>query len=124
MPSTSNGAATLPPVSRTSPLLPVSPMERLFFLVPSISAGVCEETCYRGLPLRGLAGSMRGAILMLPLTAASFVFVHGWFGLEHLGAYASAGLAFGVVFIALGRRRLEWLMAAHAILDAACVAAP
>ncbi len=113
-----------PVVSRTFVLLPVSPIERLFFLLSSLSAGICEETCYRGLPLRGAAGSVTQAWIFLPVTSLSFVFVHGWFGWENLATYASVGLGFGMAFILLRRRRLEWLIAAHALVDAASVAAP
>ena len=113
-----------PAVARTLALLPVTGWERLFFLVASVSAGICEETCYRGLPLRGAVESTAGALALLPVTILSFVFVHGWFGWEHLGAYAAVGLAFGAAFLLLRRRRLEWLMVAHALLDAALVAAP
>ena len=116
--------ARFPAVSRTFVLLPVSPVERLFFLVCSVSAGICEETCDRGMPLRGVARSLTGALLILPVTITSFVFVHGWFGWEHVGTYASIGLAFGAGFILLRRRRLEWLMATHALIDAACIVAP
>jgi len=113
-----------PAVSRTFALLPVRPLERLFFLFASASAGICEETCYRGLPLRGVAGSLTAALCLLPVTVASFVFVHGWFGLEHLATYASIGFTFGIVFTLLGRRRLEWLIVVHALIDSACVVAP
>ena len=114
----------LPRVSQTLPLLPVSPLERIFFMLASVSAGICEETCYRGLPLRGVAGSYAGALALLPVTVVSFVFVHGWYGLEHAGAYASAGLIFGGAFLLLRRRRLEWLIVAHGIIDALYALAP
>jgi len=113
-----------PAISRTFVLLPISSLERLFFLLCAASAGICEEICYRGLPLRGAVGSLRGALLMLPVTVLSFVFVHGWFGWENLELYAPAGLVFGVAFLLLRRRRLEWLIVAHTLIDAAYVAAP
>jgi hypothetical protein len=113
-----------PPESRTFALLPVTAMERLFFPFASVSAGICEETCYRGLPLRGVADSVSAAIWVLPVTIVSFVFIHGWFGLQHFGIYASIGLAFGAGFILLGCRRLEYLIVVHALIDAACIVAP
>jgi hypothetical protein len=116
--------AGVPSSSQTFGLLPVTATERLFFLVAALSAGVCEETCYRGLPLRGVATSAVVACGWLPVTTVSFVFVHGWFGVEHLGLYATTGLLFGLAFLALGRRRLQWLMTVHALVDAACIAAP
>ena len=114
----------LPRVSETFPLLPVTSLERIFFLVSSVSAGICEEVCYRGLPLRGTTGSLSGALALLPVTVVSFVFVHGWFGLEHFGIYGSIGLIFGAVFLLLRRRHLEWLVVTHALIDAAYATAP
>jgi hypothetical protein len=113
-----------PKLSRTFALLPVTPMERLFFLLAAASAGVCEETCYRGLPLRGFPSTVIGAIWMLPVMVVPFVFVHGWFGLNHFGSYSLIGLAFGTPFLVLRRRRLEWLIVVHASIDAVCILAP
>lgn len=100
------------------PFLPVNWSERLMFLSLSVSAGVCEEISYRGLPLRLLANSPARAWLVLPLTMVAFVFNHGRLSPE-LFSYLTFGFLFGAVFILLGRRRLEWLIVAHALADAA-----
>ncbi len=47
----------VPCVSQTYSFLPVTGLERVVFLTAAVSAGICEEICYRGLPLRMFAGS-------------------------------------------------------------------
>jgi membrane protease YdiL (CAAX protease family) len=104
--------------------LPVTRLERLFWLVISVSAGLSEEVCYRGLPLRILARSANGAWLVLPVTMLAFVFVHGRYGARHPLPYLAFGLVFGATFILLGRRHLEWLIIAHALIDGLGVFVP
>jgi hypothetical protein len=48
----------------------------------------------------------------------AFVFNHGRLGPE-VFSYLTFGFLFGTVFILPGRRRLEWLIVAHALADAA-----
>src|ERR1017187_4993807 len=43
---------SVPRVSQTFSFLPVTGFERVFFLLAAVSGGICEEICYRGLPLR------------------------------------------------------------------------
>ena len=47
----------VPRVSQTYSFLPVTGLERVFFLTAAVSAGICEEICYTGLPLRMFARS-------------------------------------------------------------------
>lgn len=106
--------------STAFPFQPLGGSERLMFLALSVSAGVCEEISYRGLPLRLLASSAPRAWLVLPLTMIAFVFNHGRMG-PRTFSYLTFGFMFGTVFILVGRRRLEWLIVAHALFDAALV---
>ena len=114
----------VPRVSQTFPFLPVTGPERFFFLIATISAGICEEACYRGLPLRLFARSTRQAWLMLPLTMVAFVFIHGRFGTSHAAYYLLCGFFEGGFFILLGRRRLEWLITMHVLYDSLLILSP
>lgn len=92
-------------------------VERIIFLVTAISAGVCEEVTFRGLPLRMLASSTDRAWVILPVTMVSFVFHHGPIG-HMVFVYLTMGFVFGSLFILLGRRHLEWLIILHAVNNA------
>ena len=114
----------VPRVSQTYSFLPVTGLERVVFLTAAVSAGICEEICYRGLPLRMFAGSTTQAWLVLPVTMVSYVFIHGRFGASHALYYLIWGLIEGGVFILLGRRRLEWLIIAHVLYDSLLIFSP
>ncbi|MFZ0828144.1 MAG: CPBP family intramembrane glutamic endopeptidase [Verrucomicrobiia bacterium] len=114
----------VPHVSQTYPFLPVTGLERVFFLMATVSGGICEEICYRGLPLRMFASSTTQAWLVLPIAMVAFVFIHGRFGASRALYYLICGLLNGGVFILLGRRRLEWLITAHVLYDSLFILAP
>lgn len=114
----------VPRVSQTYSFLPVTGLERVSFLTAAVSAGICEEICYVGLPLRMFASSTIQAWLVLPLTLVSFVFIHGRFGASRAPYYLICGLLNGGVFILLGRRRLEWLIIAHVLYDSLLILSP
>lgn len=114
----------VPRISQTYPFLPVTGPERLFFLLAVVSAGICEEIGYQGLPLRLFARSTTQAWLMLPVTMVAFVFIHGRFGASRPVYYLISGLLDGGVFILLGRRRLEWLIIAHVLYDSLLILSP
>ncbi len=114
----------VPRVSQTSSILPVTGLERLIFLVAAASGGICEEVCYRGLPLRMFAGSAIQAWLVLPAVMLAFVFIHGWPSASQFVFFSICGLLYGGVFILLGRRRLEWLITAHVLYDSLFILMP
>jgi hypothetical protein len=107
----------VPRVSQTYHFLPVTGFERSFYLLAATTGAVCEEVCYRGLPLRLFAGSTFKAWLMLPVTMVAFVFNHGSVEASQDVYYLAWGLLYGGVFILLRRRRLEWLIVAHWLYD-------
>jgi membrane protease YdiL (CAAX protease family) len=116
---------TLPPVSKTLFMAPVSAPERLFVLLGAITAGVTEEVLFRGFAITRLTRLVRSPWLALPITVVSFLFIHGKpRGVSGLVSYTMAGLAFGVPFILMGQRRLEILIAIHFAIDASMVFAP
>jgi hypothetical protein len=114
----------VPQVSETFSFLPVTGLERVFFLTTAVSAGICEEICYVGLPLRLFAGSATQAWLILPVTMVAFVFIHGRFGASLAPYYLKCALLDGGIFILLGRRRLEWLITAHVLYDSLLILSP
>jgi membrane protease YdiL (CAAX protease family) len=120
--------ASLSPLSRPRPAefteFLFSAGYRVFFLVAAISGGICEEICYRGLPLRLFARTTVQAWLALPAAMVAFVFIHGRFGASLPLFYLLCGLLDGGIFIFLGRRHLEWLMVAHALYDGWFILAP
>lgn len=114
----------VPLVSQTYSFLLVTGPERVLFLIAAVSAGICEETRYRGLPLRMFAGSIPQAWLVLPVAMVAFLFIHGRFGASRAPYYLISGLLAGAVFILLGRRRLEWLITAHVLYDSLLIFTP
>jgi uncharacterized protein len=97
-------------------LLPRSPLEIALWVGISVSAGICEETIFRGYLQRQLmvmTGSRPAGML---LAAGTFGLVHlyqGWRMATVLGLY---GLMFGL--LAYWRRSVRPGMIAHAWQDA------
>lgn len=103
-------------------LLPVAARERRWWLLLSLTAGICEEFMFRGFLLHFLTGQMAGG-LSLGLTSA-WLLSSLAFGLGHLyqgplGVLrtALAGLMFGLLALLSGSLLLP--MALHALVDAA-----
>jgi membrane protease YdiL (CAAX protease family) len=116
---------TLPRISGTIFLAPVSTAERLFMILVAASAGIAEEVQYRGLPFTRLGPVLGSPWFVLPITMVSFLFVHGGPDSVQMAInYLAIGMAFGVAFLLLRRRRLEWLMLIHFLIDASMVLAP
>lgn len=96
-------------------LLPQSGLERIFWIVLSISAGIAEELCFRGFVLTRmeiLTGSVWPGVI---LGAFSFGIGHlyqGWAGVVIIGTY---GIMFSLLFIARGS--LVPCIVAHILQD-------
>jgi hypothetical protein len=91
--------------------------ERLFMATAgSITAGVVEETIFRGFALTRLQRAFGSAWLGLPLSVLGFVFLHGAPATVSTAfAFAAGGAIFGGAFILMKLRRLEILMCLHAL---------
>lgn len=115
-----------PPRQGLFPLFPKSIPERLFMIFFAVAtAPVVEETLYRGFAITRLNRVLPSVWLALPISTASFFFIHGT--PSDPGRIASlllAGTCFGAVFIVLRCRRLEWLMVVHALVNAGVVLIP
>jgi membrane protease YdiL (CAAX protease family) len=98
-------------------ILPVTPEERAWFALVSVTAGICEEILYRGFLIRYLSNGPWHAGLWIALAIASISFglAHGYQGLSGIIGAAVVGAVMAVLFVASGSL---WLpMALHAIID-------
>jgi len=98
-------------------ILPVTQEERAWFALVSVTAGICEETLYRGFMIRYLSNGPWHAGLWIAVAIASISFglAHGYQGLSGIIGTALIGAVMAVIFLASGNL---WLpMALHAIID-------
>jgi uncharacterized protein len=108
---------TLRPFKRLLFILPVTPEERAWFALVSVTAGICEEVLYRGFLIRYLSNGPWHAGLWIALAIASISFGlgHGYQGLSGIIGTAVLGAVMAAIFLATGSL---WLpMALHAIID-------
>ena len=98
-------------------ILPANPRERRYFAALSITAGICEETLFRGFLIPYLTVSLFHLPLWLGVLISSFIFGlnHLYQGLKGLRSTAIAGLAFGTLFLLTGSLLLPMLL--HAAID-------
>jgi uncharacterized protein len=98
-------------------ILPVTPEERAWFALVSVTAGICEEVLYRGFLIRYLSNGPWHAGLWIAVAIASISFGlgHGYQGLSGIISTAVLGAVMAMLFLASGSL---WLpMALHAIID-------
>lgn len=109
-----------PAFARLRYLLPVSRTERRWWILLSLSAGICEELLYRGFLLHCLSGEWPGRLhLGLPaawaLGALAFGLAHLYQGWRGVAASTAMGLVFGL--LAIGTGNLFLPMFVHALID-------
>jgi membrane protease YdiL (CAAX protease family) len=107
----------LRPFKRLAFILPVTQQERAWFALVSVTAGICEETLYRGFLIRYLSNGPWHAGLWIAVAIASISFglAHGYQGLSGIIGTTLLGAVMAVLFLASGSL---WLpMALHAIID-------
>ena len=83
-------------------LLPRTPLERIFWIALSISAGVAEELCFRGFVITRLTmftGSIWPGVLIGSLSFGIGHLYQGWAGVVMIGIY---GVMFSLLFVARG----------------------
>ena len=109
----------VPALTGLFPIWPVTTPERLFMIFGAVTAGVVEETLFRGFAFTRLRRVIANPWWILPITIAFFILLHGWpSSLAGAGNYALPGLVFGVAFILLRFRRLELLVTLHFAINA------
>jgi membrane protease YdiL (CAAX protease family) len=97
-------------------LVPVSPHERLLWIVVAISAGVCEEIVFRGWLLSTMHGvlHLQGATLLL-VAAILFGLAHSYQGVSGMLLTAFAGALFCGLYVATGSLLMPILL--HILID-------
>lgn len=98
-------------------LMPNTRVERAAWVALSLTAGICEETLFRGFLIRFLRDSAPGLPLAAALLASSLMFglAHLYQGLKGVVGATVGGIAFGLLFLLSGS--LIACMALHALLD-------
>jgi len=101
-------------------VLPVSIIERRWWIVVSVSAGVCEEILFRGFLFNFLhrappTGMQLGAIAALILTSLSFGSSHLYQGWQGMLSSLLIGMALGVLAIMTGSLLIPILL--HILMD-------
>jgi len=98
-------------------ILPVTQEERAWFVLISVTAGICEEVLYRGFLIRYLSNGPWhfGLWIALAIASISFGLAHGYQGLSGIIGTALLGAVLAVIFVSTGSL---WMpMALHAIID-------
>lgn len=101
-------------------MLPVSRDERTWWVLLSVTAGVCEELLYRGFLLQFLHGHLAGGpamslTLAWLLSSLAFGVAHIYQGVRGVVETTIAGLVFGLVAILSGNLALPILL--HCLID-------
>lgn len=96
-------------------ILPKSRAEIVLWIVLSITAGVCEETIFRGYLQQQFSGWTGSAMAGVVLQAAAFGFVHSYQGWKKVALISTWGLVFGLCV--WWRKGLRANIISHALLD-------
>ncbi|WP_199098396.1 type II CAAX endopeptidase family protein [Dyella sp. ASV21] len=100
-------------------VLPVSPRERAWWALTSLTAGICEEWLYRGFLMQYLAGRWHGPSLGLvgALVASSIVFGlgHLYQGKRGVLTTSISGMLFGLLACTTGSLAAPMLL--HVLID-------
>lgn len=98
--------------------LPGTPLERAVWILAALTAGVCEETLFRGFAITELRRRTGSAAVAVLVSTAAFVLIHG---LGHppadLARRAGIGLLFAGLF--LWRGNLRGPVFIHFLVDVA-----
>jgi uncharacterized protein len=104
------------PAAALKTMLPQSLADKLLFAVLALTAGVCEETIFRGYLQRQLTAWLGSRALGLLLQAVLFGAAHIYQGYIMVVQIAVFGVMFGL--LALWRKNLRPGMIAHFVQDA------
>lgn len=96
--------------------LPATAAERALFAVVAITAGICEETLYRGYLIHYFTGHWQLALpAALVLSSCAFGVGHEYQGIRGILLTALLGGGLALLYIATGS--LAWPMVVHALID-------
>jgi membrane protease YdiL (CAAX protease family) len=96
-------------------MMPDGPLEMVFWVLLSFTAGVCEETIFRAYLQRQLAAWTRNLTVGIVISAAIFGAMHVYQGGKQAISIGIFGLLFGI--LAAVRRSVKPGMMAHAAQD-------
>ncbi|MBB6186130.1 CPBP family intramembrane glutamic endopeptidase [Rhodanobacter sp. MP7CTX1] len=101
-------------------MLPVSAKERRYWIMLSLSAGICEELLYRGFLMHYLSGLLAGGVALgvlgaWPVASTLFGLAHVYQGVAGVIRATIAGLLLGLIAILTGQLILPILL--HALFD-------
>lgn len=106
--------AVVPAFARLAYLLPASRRERRWWIVLSLSAGICEELLYRGYLLHFLDAQVGLGMAWL-LSSLAFGCAHLYQGWQGVASTTLTGVVFGA--LAIGTGNLALPIAAHVLVD-------
>ena len=109
-------AAARRQMKRLDFFLPFTPRERVWFAVVSVTAGICEETLYRGFLYHYFRDTWHWGVL-LGAVASSVVFglAHGYQGLSGILATGAIGALLAGLYLGTGSLLIPMIF--HAVLD-------
>jgi len=103
-------------MAKLSFILPATRSERWLFAGLSVTAGVGEETLYRGFLMRYFGAEWHlGVAIALLITSCVFGAAHGYQGVKGIAATGVVGGIMGLLYVATGS--LVAPMALHAAVD-------
>jgi membrane protease YdiL (CAAX protease family) len=108
------------PIDESTFLLPRSIAEKWFFLFMALTAGVCEETIFRGLGITQLKGKV-GTWLAVLITTVAFVMMHGGVSQGAPAAVMRGAVALVFAGLFLWRKNLRAAIYLHFLIDASLV---
>lgn len=102
---------------RLSFILPLTSEERIWWIFVSLTAGICEETLYRGFLIHYFFAVPFHVGLLLALITSSVIFgaAHLYQGLAGVISTAVLGLIFSAIFLTTGTLLVPMIL--HALID-------
>jgi membrane protease YdiL (CAAX protease family) len=80
-------------------MLPRTPRERNLFIVLGLTAGICEEFCYRGFLLTMFAGVTGSVVAGVLISSLIFSFGHIYQGKRGTLSTGVVGIVFAIIFV-------------------------
>jgi hypothetical protein len=111
-------------IFKRSPVLPANPEylliprtfpEGMIWIAAALTAGVCEETVYRGFGITALEGYRLPTGIAVVITSLSFIFIHGTPSVAKCLFNGITGILFCILFIM--RRNIFPNIVIHTALD-------
>lgn len=110
-------------LEKLSFFLPATAAERWLFAGLSITAGICEETLYRGFLMQYFGAQWHlGLGAAVAISSCSFGLAHEYQGVKGIAATGLIGVALAMLYVVTGS--LAVAMVVHALIDLRVLAFP